>query len=96
LGEVIDRDVTSGSETGTLTTEYRIYDVEIWLYLYVVPLLNVVICRIWMPVVLAYILLYCLLGLWYVCFLALEMRFCVFIRWLFWRGRYVLMAPLQV
>ena len=32
------------------------------------------------PVVLVYVLLYCLLGLQYVCFLALEMRFCVFFR----------------
>jgi len=64
---------------------YRIYDVEICLYFYVVPLLNVVIfCRIWMPVlcpvVLVHVLLYCLLVLRYVCFLALEMTLCMFVR----------------
>jgi len=48
-------------------------------------ILDVVIYRIWMPVLcpvfLMHVLLCCILGLWYVCFLELEKRMvlCIFI-----------------
>jgi len=51
------------------------YEVEICLYFYVVPLCSDLLSY-WVPVlcpvVLVYVLLYCLLGLRYMCFLALE------------------------